>query len=266
MKKIISMLSATFLLVAMFAGVASAESRTIKLRYGGEQMRGSNTLFLKQKIRDQRPGMDLKKFKLKSVTLVAKSLFGNGTASLQVGQKHTRSKTIGGKPRDFFIDIPSKFFKINLKVPKQNKKGGVWQIHLMGMIKVKKVIVEVVKNGTKKLLISMQNEKFIGSNTIFVKREIKSKYPHIDLSKAKLKHILLVAKSKRGRGTAQLKVGHSLGYEETIDGMPSKFLSNMPHTFDKVMLVNDSHFSKGVWQILLEGKIKVKQMVVIIKK
>ena len=117
----------------------------------------------------------------------------------------------------------------------------------------------------QKIQIEFMGQQMRGQNTIFLKREIKKSNFNINLMGAKIVAVKLVAKTKMGRGTAALKVGHSVGYPQIIQGRPYDFHYDDKFSYDKVKLFNPSRSSQGPWQILLKGNFKIKKVVVIIE-
>ena len=101
-------------------------------------------------------------------------------------------------------------------------------------------------------------------NTLFLKRKIKEQYPNIRLRQATLDKIILIAKTKFGRGTATLKVGPNLSAPNVVDGNPSDFFNPDRYTFDRVHIDNPSYSSRGPWQIKLRGNFIIRKVVVIV--
>ena len=104
---------------------------------------------------------------------------------------------------------------------------------------------------------------FRGHNTVYLKRRLRNQHG-IDLHRYNLKAVVLVAKSKHGRGTGSLMVGDANTYEEVIDGMPYEFRAR--GGFDRVRFRNPKRNSRGPWQLHLRGKIKIKKIVVKLKR
>jgi hypothetical protein len=117
--------------------------RRLKLNYYGEHMRGQNTLFLKRKIRQEYPNMDLSRFELKGVQMVAKSKHGGGKAKLVVGQNETYEQTVAGSPRGFHRDANHTYDSVSFENPSYYGSQGKWQIHLRGNFKVQSVIIKL---------------------------------------------------------------------------------------------------------------------------
>ena len=115
----------------------NAQTRRLQIPMYGEHMRGQNTIFLKQQIKDLYPRINLRTSQLKKVILVAKSKHGNGTVALKVGHNTGRDFVVDGAAYDFHY--PGNFSR----VPIRNHFGsrGVWQLKLQGNFKIKKVVV-----------------------------------------------------------------------------------------------------------------------------
>ena len=104
---------------------------------------------------------------------------------------------------------------------------------------------------------------FRGENTVFLKRRLRNQHG-INLRRYNLKAVVLVAKSKHGRGTGSLVVGDTSTYEEVIDGVPYEFRAR--GGFDRVRFRNPKRNSRGPWQLNLRGKIKIKKIIVKLMK
>ena len=120
--------------------------RKITLDYYGEKFRGQNTLFLKRKIKQKYPGMNLRNKDLKKVVLFAKSKHGRGQAKLVVGQESSYSETIGGYPEEFHGY--GGYDRIVFENPSWDSHGR-WQIKLRGNIKVEKVVIKFARQSSE---------------------------------------------------------------------------------------------------------------------
>ena len=101
--------------------------------------RGQQTIFLKRRLREEY-GVNLNRFRIKAVVLVAKSRHGGGKAYLTVGDASSFEEIIDGRPHEFLRR--GGYSRVRLRNPKRNSRGP-WQLHLRGQIKIKKVIVKL---------------------------------------------------------------------------------------------------------------------------
>ena len=119
---------------------------------------------------------------------------------------------------------------------------------------------------TERLVVRMGDAHYRGQgNVIYLKRELKKEYPRLNLRNMKLESVRLVAKTKRGRGSAELVVDGREKDRSRVSGYPEDFHSSRPRTFDRVNLSNYGR-SKGTWQIHLHGNFKVRKVVVFVKE
>ncbi|MGB0452069.1 MAG: hypothetical protein ACPGJV_00020 [Bacteriovoracaceae bacterium] len=118
-------------------------------------------------------------------------------------------------------------------------------------------------NGLQRHIVDMHDQMFQGHKTISLKRKLKNKY--VNLQGKQLVAVNLVAKTMGGRGTATLSVGHESSYPQTINGNRHDFHLNAPYTYDRVKINNPAYNSQGKWQLELNGKFKVKKIVIITK-
>lgn len=98
--------------------------------------------------------------------------------------------------------------------------------------------------------------------TIFLKKAFRQQYPSLELTDMGLRKIVLVAKSKKGHGEAQLRVGEYLSESSAVAGRPIDFRDRRKITFDRVRLINPSSSSYGPWQLQLQGNFIVRKVVV----
>ena len=111
----------------------------LELHLGGLHLRGENTIYLKREIKNQYPGINLKRYNLKKAVLIAKTKHGRGKAKLRVGNHYTHYKVIDGHPHDFHH--PRKFYyRTGFRSPNKHANGP-WQIWTKGNFKVKKVVL-----------------------------------------------------------------------------------------------------------------------------
>lgn len=100
--------------------------------------------------------------------------------------------------------------------------------------------------------------------TIYLKRTLKAQYPWVRIGDLELKKVILVAKSKRGHGGAQLRVGDRVTEMYGVDGRPRAFHDGSRKSFDKMKFWNPSHDSRGPWHINLRGNFKVRKVVLVV--
>lgn len=238
----------------------------IQLNLFDQQFKGQNTIFLKQEIKRQNPYLNLQELKIEAVKLVAKSKQGRGTATLVVGQMQSYAHTLQGSPYDFHSNEPFTYDRITIGAPATHQQQGVWQIKLQGNIKVKKVVVTVSTKEMFKQVRLRIADHYQGQNTIFLKRELNSQ-TNLNLQDYELQSVSMKAKSKMGRGMASLVVGNMQSMQTLVYGTPRDFHNDSDYTFQNVMIQNPAFGpSQGVWQIKLQGNIKVKDIVLTLKK
>lgn len=116
-------------------------------------------------------------------------------------------------------------------------------------------------NNNERIVLQFNDQHFQGRDqTIFLKREIKSQYPRMNLQQKELLFVRVVGKSKHGHGTATLSVGQTLSSPYTLDGNPGDFASNAQYTYNPVRIQNPAASSQGAWQLKLKGNIKIKRI------
>jgi hypothetical protein len=102
--------------------------------------------------------------------------------------------------------------------------------------------------------------------TFHLKRELKERYPSMDMSTLRLKKVILIAKSRLGYGQVSLRTGENVSQAVTIAGDPKHFQNPRKFTFHRVVLENSSRDNKGGWQLLLTGHIVARQVTLVLER
>ncbi len=124
------------------------------------------------------------------------------------------------------------------------------------------LISEAQRVGGRSLDLNMNHQEFTQSSTIPLKRLLQQQYPRVDVSRLDLEGVTLHAKSRAGRGEAELMVNGRSQDRQGINGRPRDFDSNGLWTYDRVELQNWARNDFGAWQIALTGNIKVHMVTV----
>ena len=98
-------------------------------------------------------------------------------------------------------------------------------------------------------------------NVLFLKQTLKEQYPWVDLRDLDLRSVELVAKSRVGKGGAQLRVGEKTSEIYRVDGVPWQFDDAKRYTFDRLRFENPVYDSRGPWQINLKGNFVVRKVI-----
>jgi hypothetical protein len=132
-----SIITAIAVVASLSTLAQRGQNQQIELSMNEKTFQGQSTIFLKQEIKKQYPRVNVERWDLQRVVLVAKSAKGNGKAFLQVGSFDSRIEQIDGNRFDF--QNRGGFHRIRFEAPRLD--NGNWQIHLRGKIKVRKVIL-----------------------------------------------------------------------------------------------------------------------------
>lgn len=97
--------------------------------------------------------------------------------------------------------------------------------------------------------------------TLLLKKALKEQYPWVDIDDLELRRVVLIAKSRHGRGEARLRVGHRMTEMYRVEGGAGRFRDDRRFTFDRIHFSNPSHDSNGPWQIDLQGNFIVNKVV-----
>lgn len=101
---------------------------------------------------------------------------------------------------------------------------------------------------------------------LHLKKALYEQNPEINVSDYRLKRIILVAKSSSGHGVVQLQVGPQKSAIHGVDGTPHDYTRNDLSTYGRVSIHNPFYDSWGPWQLYLWGKIKVRQVILVVER
>ena len=122
------------------------------------------------------------------------------------------------------------------------------------------------KAERERFVLDFGDSHFRGNPTLFLKRELLNQYPGINIADYRLRRVVLVAKTKAGHGSAQLRVGPELSPQYRVNGAPRSFHSYHPESFDRIRIRNPFYDSWGPWQLFLQGNFKVRKIVLVVEK
>lgn len=157
--------------------------------------------------------------------------------------------------------------KNNISAKKNNWKQNVVRSLLFALLMLS-CIPALAMAGQERFVLDFNDSHIRGHKgegaTIFLKRSLKEQYPWVKVSDLDLKKVVLVAKSKKGRGGAGLRVGKWETDMSTVGGSSRSFHDNGRNSFDRVKFWNPSRSSRGPWQLGLRGNFIVKKIVLVV--
>lgn len=248
--------------IVAFTGLANAQVQTLKVS-GKQRIKGTEVVRLKQLANQQlsAQGENPSDYSLVAVEMKAKADNRNSYATLVVGQD--REKQLIGKRGglQWAISAPWTFDELSWDL--SNAPGDSnerWRIRFDGDIKVRDIRITVAKTSTR-VRIPFNGELFTQDSTIALKRELNAM--GYDMRGAQLERVVLVAKSRRGRGNAYLVTGQNTTASQTIDTAPLGFAfqDEMPRSYNRLRFFPQGN-TRGRWQIQMRGRIKVKAVIV----
>lgn len=131
------------------------------------------------------------------------------------------------------------------------------------------LLVPSIAGAARERYVLDFNDTFIRSYhknpaTIFLKRTLKAQYPGVNIRDMKLRKVVLVAKTKKGLGGAELRVGQDRSSNHRVYGNPWEFNDSGRYTFDRVRFRNPARDSHGPWQVNLWGNFVVRKIVLVV--
>lgn len=157
--------------------------------------------------------------------------------------------------------------KSNISAKNNNSKLYVLRSLLFSLLMLS-CLPALAMAGQERFVLDFNDSHIRGhkgeGSTIFLKRSLKEQYPWVKVSDLELKKVVLVAKSKKGRGGAGLRVGKWATDMNEVGGNPRSFHKNGKNSFDRVKFWNPSNSSRGQWQLGLRGNVIVRKIVLVV--
>ncbi|NQY99103.1 MAG: hypothetical protein HRT45_00365 [Bdellovibrionales bacterium] len=254
-----------FLLSIMASSALAGEFHVLEFKDAVlRSKQGQDTIHLKRELRGQL-GIKAREAKILSVMMVAKTAAGKGQATLVVGQDRTHPQIIAGNQNKWNRKGEKSFDRALFKAPGRSSEGR-WQIHLKGNFKIRQIVVEIAKKKPKQVTLNLNHSVMRsrqGDDTLYL-RTLAQQQHGIDTEKYEIVSAKLVAKSAAGKGQGHLLVGQKASNPKNIAGTRDKFQSNAHYS--PVVFENPKANSNGVWQIKVQGRIKVNKVVLTLKK
>lgn len=119
---------------------------------------------------------------------------------------------------------------------------------------------------TQKFNIDLSADHTRGSFSYPLKNMINSKYGRGLLKDYKLAKVVISAKSKNGKGDANLSIGHSETYPEQVPGQPESFSSDSAGFYNIVLKAPlRAQRQRAPWKLHLKGNIKLNSIKAVTK-
>lgn len=125
------------------------------------------------------------------------------------------------------------------------------------------ILLAPVFAHAQKLVLEYGDVPINGQGTLFLKRDLQTRYPSVSLMNLQVARVILLAKSAHGQGRATLVVDQVPSNPATIPGVQEDFQDPSDYTFSRIELLPPTPVSRGVLQIQLQGNIKVRKVVVV---
>lgn len=257
-----------FLIISILAlsGVANAQMQNLKV-VGKDHIKGQKVYPLHQMANQklQSMGKAPRNFELVGVTLEAKSRRGKGKATLIVGRDQS-TKTVRQFGDGVFYEVTAPWAYNTMRWDLSGFEGNpneVWRLKINGDVKIRSIVLHVARRGPAKtrVRIGMGGQLMTQQSTLFLRRELNRL--GYNTKGRNLRRVVLVAKSKAGRGQARLQVGNgNYGVRNVAQAPHGKaFQNESPQSYNRIPW-NVRGRTPGVWQIDMRGRIKVKAVIV----
>lgn len=133
------------------------------------------------------------------------------------------------------------------------------------------LLLPVLASAEAERLILKYQDRHIQSinhqaQTLLLKRELKQRYPKLNLNQFRLVRTVIMAKSKKGKGTIQLRINNNYSQKYRVHGSPKGFSNSAKFNYDKVEINNPAHRSDGPWQLLFTGNFKLRKVLLVVER
>ncbi|WP_163337697.1 hypothetical protein [Desulfopila sp. IMCC35008] len=143
--------------------------------------------------------------------------------------------------------------------------------HILSILVALSFFVPTLASAEAERLILKYKDRHIQSKNhqvqaLYLKRELKQRYPQLNLNQYRLVRTVVMAKSKKGKGTIQLRVRNNYSRKHKVHGPPQGFGNSAKFTYDKIEIGNPAHRSDGPWQLLFTGNFKLRKVLLVVER
>lgn len=85
--------------------------------------------------------------------------------------------------------------------------------------------------------------------------------PGLDIDKASLVAVEVLAKSRQGKGTLRLRVGNQQTIWAKVAGAEKEFDNNEPDSYSSIKIRSPEEGKKKVWQLIINGYLKIQKII-----
>ena len=117
-----------------------------------------------------------------------------------------------------------------------------------------------------KATLKFNDQLFQGDNVIRLKQKLKQHYPQLDLRQQTLKSAYVIAKSRSNNGNVRLRVGDYTTTKTLVYGRSYNYNNPQLQTFDGIKIANTAKNSRGRWQLITQGAVKIHKIVLELEK
>lgn len=144
-------------------------------------------------------------------------------------------------------------------------------LHILSLLVALSFFVPTLASAEAERLILKYKDRHIQSKnhqvqTLYLKRELKQRYPQLNLDQFRLVRTVVMAKSKKGKGTIQLRIKDNYSRKHRVQGTPQGFSKSAKFNYDKVEIGTPTHRSDGPWQLLFAGNFKLKKVLLVVER
>ena len=119
-------------------------------------------------------------------------------------------------------------------------------------------------NNIQTIELTLGDTVFNPGNGIKLKALALKTKPEVDINKARLLAVEVLAKSRQGKGMIRLRVGNSLSKWAPVGGSEKIYENKSAESFSTIKLRSPADGREKVWQLIVNGYIKVRKIVLYI--
>jgi hypothetical protein len=208
-------------------------------------------------------GENLRSYQLEGVTLYAKSWGGNAQATLRVGRESQTQNVRRARNFGFFLlNEPFTYHEITWDLRHgSGQSNEVWALIFQGQIEVRSVEVHLSR-AQRSITIPMRDQIFAQDTNLDIKQELRRLGVRVGPN-TQLNSLVLLAKSARGNGLAQLRIGRQVLSRENIpDARPGfSFQDTQQRSYNRIRWRNNGP-TRGDWLLQMRGRVRVHSITV----
>jgi len=118
----------------------------------------------------------------------------------------------------------------------------------------------------ERIALTFAGKAFKPGDVIQLKKGVGKQHDPSLIKNATLQKVEVRAKSRMGRGQIVLRVGNGYSKPRNVGGDPTRYSDGGADSYDMITIENAAAAARGVWQLYINGYIKVESIVLVVRR